>query len=352
MISFGILAKSKKPKKAIGMIKIAKILFLNTLIFVCWASNAQADGSVFSKEEITKDSLLHTFSKFKNPDRFVKNNDDGLDWHDSFKFLDDYALYKIIYFSDGLKVAGYVYEPRKEGKYPGIIYNRGGNREFGMLNPARMVFLFGSLLKEGYVIAASNYRGVDGGEGMEEFGGREVNDILNLIPILEQNPKADASLIGMYGWSRGGMMSYLTLTRTKRIKALVVGGAVSDLFETIADRPDMETHVIAELVPDYQNNKESALNDRSAIKWVDKFPKNVPILMMHGTADWRVKPEQSMSLALEFQKYKVPYRLIMMEGGDHGLSEFREETNRQTIDWFQRFLKNQEALPDLNPHGR
>lgn len=334
------------------MIKITKLLFLINLIFVSSASNAQTDGSVFSKNEITKDSLVHMFSKLKNPERFIVKNEEVLDWNDAFKFLDDFALYKIIYFSDGLKVAGYVYEPRKEGIYPGIIYNRGGNREFGMLNPARMVFLFRDLLKEGYVIAASNYRGTDGGEGMEEFGGREVNDILNLISVLEQNPKADASQIGMYGWSRGGMMSYLTLTRTNRIKALVVGGAVSDLYEVIADRPEMETHVIAELVPDYWTNKEEELHSRSALKWVDKFPKNVPILMMHGTADWRVKPEQSMSLALEFQKHKVPYRLIMMEGGDHGLSEFRAETSRQTIDWFQRFLKNNDALPNLEPHGR
>lgn len=334
------------------MIKITTFLFLSTLLFVGLASNAQADGSVFSKEEITKDSLIQIFSKLKDPERFVEKNERGLDWNEAFKFLDDFALYKIIYFSDGLKVAGYVYEPRKEGKYPCIIYNRGGNREFGMLNPARMVFLFRDLLKEGYVIAASNYRGIDGGEGMEEFGGREVNDILNLIPVLEQNPKADASLIGMYGWSRGGMMSYLTLTRSNRIKALVVGGAVSDLYESIEDRPDMETHVIAELVPEYWTRKEEELHNRSALKWVDKFPKNVPILMMHGTADWRVKPEQSMALALEFQKHKVPYRLLMMEGGDHGLSEFRAETSRQTVDWFQRFLKNNEALPNLEPHGR
>jgi hypothetical protein len=33
------------------------------------------------------------------------------------------------------------------------------------------------------VVVASQYRGNGGGEGHEEFGGAEVHDILNLIPL-------------------------------------------------------------------------------------------------------------------------------------------------------------------------
>ena len=72
------------------------------------------------------------------------------------------------------------------------------------------------------MVVASQYRGNDGGEGMEEFGGADVNDIFNLIPVLDQNPKADTSRIGMEGTSRGGMMTYLCLKRSCRFKAAVV----------------------------------------------------------------------------------------------------------------------------------
>ena len=42
--------------------------------------------------------------------------------------------YKIKYLSDGLKVVGFVVKPKKGGlKFPVIIYNRGGNREFGKI---------------------------------------------------------------------------------------------------------------------------------------------------------------------------------------------------------------------------
>lgn len=81
------------------MMKLTKLLLLITLIFASMVSNAQADGSILSKVGISKDSLINTFSKFKNPERFVVKNKEGLDWNDAFKFLDDFVLYKIIYFS-------------------------------------------------------------------------------------------------------------------------------------------------------------------------------------------------------------------------------------------------------------
>lgn len=147
-------------------------------------------------------------------------------------------------------------------------------------------------------------------------------------------------------------MTYIALSKTNKIKAAAVGGAVSDLFEAIKDRPEMETTVAAELIPNYDNHKDLELTNRSAIKWADRFKRDVPILLLHGNADWRVKPEQTLRLALEFEKYRIPYRLMMFEGADHGISERRDEVNQQIIDWFDRFLKNDEPLPNMEYHGK
>ena len=146
-------------------------------------------------------------------------------------------------------------------------------------------------------------------------------------------------------------MTYIALTRTDRIKAAVVGGAVSDNYEMIRDRPEFGTGVLSELIPKYEENKEVELNKRSAIKWADAFSKNVPILMLHGNSDWRVKPEQSLKLALEFGKYKIPYRLIIFEGGDHEISEHEKEVNEQVLNWFDRYLKKNEPIPNMEYHG-
>ena len=36
-----------------------------------------------------------------------------------------------------------------------------------------------------YVVVGSHYRGNKGSEGKEEFGGSDVNDVINLIPFFE-----------------------------------------------------------------------------------------------------------------------------------------------------------------------
>lgn len=270
---------------------------------------------------------------------------------DKFHFLANVDLYEITYLSDGLKIESFAAIPKKEGKHPAIVYNRGGNRDFGALQLFRgerkypVAYYFSKLANEGYVVIGCNYRGCGKSEGEDEFGGKDVNDVLNLIEVVKEIPEVDASKIGMYGWSRGGMMTYLALTKTNQIKAAVVGGAPTD--KTIIDRPDMETYVYAELIPNYQENKEAELKKRSAYFFADKFPKDVPILMLHGNADWRVKSTSSLKLALEFEKYRIPYRLKIFEGGSHGLREFRTEVDEEVLNWFDRYLKNDEPLPKM-----
>ena len=56
-------------------------------------------------------------------------------------------------------------------------------------------------------------------------------------------------------------------------------------------------------------------------------------------------------MAAALQKALHPYRLIMLEGSDHGLSEHRAEVSTQTRAWLDRFVRDKQASPDLTPHG-
>lgn len=319
--------------------------FIKLFFILALCSSCQAQKSPLLLDQ----SLITDWSPYPFYER-ISDGQNG--WNEAYQYLDSIEVFRITYLSDGLKINGLLVKPKEAGNYPCIIYNRGGNRDFGQLVPGHGALILGQLANEGYVVIASQYRGNGGSEGMEEFGGKDVNDVLALIDVLEEVASADTDKIGMYGWSRGGMMTYIALPKTDKIKAAVVGGAVSDNYDTIEDRPSMESGVLAELIPNYENNKEAELDKRSALKWADQFPKNVPILMLHGNADWRVKPEQSLHLALEFEKHRIPYRLVMYEGGDHGITEHRAEVNQQVVDWFDRFLKHGEALPDMSYHGR
>jgi dipeptidyl aminopeptidase/acylaminoacyl peptidase len=261
-------------------------------------------------------------------------------------------FFHITYLSDGLKVKGYLAVPKKAGKYPCIIYNRGGNRDFGSVTDEGFIARgLGELSAGGYVIAASQYRGNMGGEGKEEFGGKDVNDVLNMIPLFNKVPQADTSRIGMFGGSRGGMMTYLALTKTTVIKAAVVASGIADLHKLLESRPGFDTGVYMPLIPHYKENKLSLLKERSAIEFAEKINKTTPILVIQGTADWRVPTDQVLSLISKFYQLKQPFRFILYEGADHSLTEHRADYLQQIRNWFDDYLRDKKKLPDLTPHG-
>jgi dipeptidyl aminopeptidase/acylaminoacyl peptidase len=155
----------------------------------------------------------------------------------------------------------------------------------------------------------------------------------------------------MIGFSRGGLMTYLALAGTDRLRAAAIVAGVTDSRFTIKDRPDMETFVYAELIPDYWNVKEEALIARSPIEWPERLCPTTPILLLHGTADWRVHPTESIRMAEALFERQRPYRFIMYEGADHGISEFRTEAYGEIRHWLDRYVRDKEELPDLEPHG-
>jgi dipeptidyl aminopeptidase/acylaminoacyl peptidase len=259
-------------------------------------------------------------------------------------------FYRITYLSDGLQVKGYLAIPKKQGKYPCIIFNRGGNKEFSAITDEGFLRNLGKLSREGYVIIASQYRGNAGGEGKEEYGGSDVQDVLHLIPALASLPQADTSRIGMFGWSRGGMMTYIALTKTTKIKAAVVGSGLTDLKKLLADRPAFDSLWIT-MMPDYATRKEELLTSRSATYFADKIARTTPILILQGTADWRVPTDQVLDLVQRFYQLQQPFRFILYEGGQHSLAEFRDDYYTQMINWFNTYLRDRKPWPSLEPHG-
>jgi len=260
-------------------------------------------------------------------------------------------VYRITYLSDGLKVKGYIAEPAKQGRYPGLIFNRGGNREFGKITDPQLLHYMVTMASWGYVVVGSQYRGNDGGEGKEEFGGADVDDVLNLIPVLAQLPKADTARIGMFGGSRGGLMTYLALRRTTRIKAAVIRAGMADAFRSIAERPAMDS-VFADLMPGYAMNRDSVLLTRSPARWAARMCATTPILLEHGTGDWRVSPKDALDMAQALYACKHPFRLLMLEGADHGLSEFHDDADDATRAFLDRYVRDGRGWPSLEPHGK
>lgn len=265
-------------------------------------------------------------------------------------WLESVALWQISYRSDELTIAGFLAHPRMRLHYPCLIYNRGGTGD-AALTPTTAAPLLARIAAWGYLVIASNYRGSPGSMGNDEFGGQDLQDILQLFPLLKQVPFADPNRIGMWGWSRGGLMAYRALAHTERIAAAIIQAGVTDAFDYVARRPEMEQEVFARLIPHYQQQRTAELTRRSAIHWPEQLCKSTPLLLIHGSADWRVDPTQTLRMATKLYEQQHPFRLVIFEGGDHALTEFREELFALAREWLDRYVRDRRSWLSLQPHG-
>lgn len=237
---------------------------------------------------------------------------------------------------DDLKIRGFLIQPKKEGKYPVIIFNRGGNREFGAVSMDMMTQFLSKIADPGFIIIGSQLRGGMKSEGLDEFGGKDVNDVLSLIDIIKKLPNADSSKIGMLGISRGVMTNFLVLKQTGLIKSCVSISGIADLNQK--DRQDMES-LYELLIPNYQTNREAELQKRSPLLAISKTKnKDTSHFIIHGQNDERVNVENALQLYAELSKNKTSSRLQIFENDNHGINGHTDELLKSINAWFKEKL--------------
>lgn len=253
-----------------------------------------------------------------------------------------------VYESDGILVEGVMLRRKTTAaditRLPVVIYNRGGNAARGPLLYGSIHQSMMPLAELGYVVIASQYRGatswptkVERQVELDQFGGNDVNDIKNLLPIIDGMPDADSSRVAMLGASRGGMMSYLAARDMPQLKALIVQAGVADLEAGLTVRPEMEI-IFAEFIPNYSTEKTTQLKARSVLRWLEKLPPNLPILLLHGDEDVRVDVAQSQTLAKALAAKGQPHKLVVYSGADHGLHPKRAEADAEIAAWLKQYL--------------
>ena len=259
----------------------------------------------------------------------------------------------IIYKSDNLKIQGFIYRKKNINKNtPVVIYCRGGNNNKNIKTPELVpgtIFYIAPLLelveKGEVIVFATNYRGSSKSEGIDEMGGKDINDITNLYPIIKKYKFSNEKNISLYAWSRGCTNALLVSKKVKWIKCLILGAGSYDYKIGKKARPKFY-----KIIKQSFKFNDNDLKDRSAIYWSDKIPK-IPILLLHGTADWRVSVENSIKLSLELYKNKIPYKLVIYPGGDHSLSEYITEVKNEIILFINNYLLNNKEI-NLELHGK
>ncbi len=291
-------------------------IMICTLLFCLCACGKEAEDGIWKVESYEKKEDIISIEE--------------LDLEQIYQEGVEVYTYKIKYQSDGCEVVSYLSVPisclEEKKAYPCIIFNRGGNRDYGANEPENIAYLAET---SKMIIFASQYRGVDGGTGKDEFGGDDLQDVSKLIDLCEYFSFVDMEQLYMMGISRGGMMTYMAVREDDRIKKAVVVSGEADNFMGWEEREDMH-EVYMDLIGKTPEEAPEEYEKRSATYWADEI--KCPILIIHSKLDERVSYAQAEKMAQCLEEAGKEYKFISYEDDVHGL---HPEDFDIIMDWCQ-----------------
>lgn len=257
---------------------------------------------------------------------------------EKFTHLNDVTVYDLEYHSfDNTFVKGFLIAPKdKSKKYPVLIFNRGGNGHYGMVTEPYIVRFLSKIAAQGYIVIGSQLRGSEGSEGEDEWGGRDIDDVLYLFKIIDQLKNTDTSRIAQLGWSRGGVTNFHLLKKTDRVKATITIAGPADLLST--NRKEM-FKVYKNRIKDYAKDSITITNRVSPIYQLDSIKnKKAPLLFLHGDKDSSVPVTNSELLNAKARQIGLQSTMIAYPEGDHGLMKQIDSVLKDVIEWLKRVL--------------
>jgi len=254
--------------------------------------------------------------------------------------VEDHLAYRgfecrvIAYASGGLRIGGLLWKPvdTRGKRLPLLIALRGGNNKFGAMEPWRY-WGWHDILKAGYVVLASQYRGGPGSDGTDSYGSRgDLDDVRNLVPLARSLGYVDTDRLFAHGGSRGGMQLYMLARAGMPFRAMAVRGGVADFRRNMELRPGMRG--ATRMMPDHAADPEGALDRRSAAKWAHEIA--VPTIIFHGTDDWRSSVQDALDVGDGLHKARTPFEMHLYEGDTHAIDLNQADMIRRTIGFFER----------------
>jgi dipeptidyl aminopeptidase/acylaminoacyl peptidase len=288
-------------------------------------------------------------------------------WTDSNPWTSeiDFAVQETIAWKarDGLRIEGVLIRPleeRKGTRYPLIHVVHGGPESHwqdawltSYSQPGQVA------AAQGYAVLYANYRGSTGrgvefseldqadsaGDPTGKKAG-EFYDLVDGIAYLVEQGLVDKSKVGVTGGSYGGYASaWCATVLTEHFAASVMFVGISDWVSKFGttDIPNEMNLVHARKWP---WDEWEWFRERSPLYYAKQA--RTPILILHGEADTRVHPSQSLELYRYLKTLgQVPVRLVLYPGEGHGNRQAaaRYDYSLRMMGWMDHYLKGPGGEP-------
>lgn len=236
--------------------------------------------------------------------------------------IEDTITYQVLYKVDDCTVSAFISLPKdyETKDYPLVIYNRGGNGNFSSLN-AESVAIYTHAME--CVVIASNYRETTPGTGVDEFGGKDVNDVVFWMDIVPKLDFIEKGSVFMIGESRGGMQTCLALLNDNNnvIKAAACISGIYDVTDIYNSRTDMQEMLVRRIGGTPEQCPEE-YQKRSAINFVEQL--KTPLIIVHSTGDTTVPYSQSQEFVDALEANGKTVEFITREDSYHSITSSSE----------------------------
>ena len=239
------------------------------------------------------------------------------------------------------------FDPNK--KYPVLFCNYGGPGSQQVLNRFGSVSMWHQMLAEqGYIVVSVDNTGT-GSRGEEfkkktylQLGKLEIEDQIDAAKWLATLPYVDARNIGHWGWSFGGFMSSLAITKGAGVfSAAVAVAPVTNwrFYDNIYTERYMRT----------PQENPNGYDDNSPINFANRIQGK--FLLIHGTADDNVHFQNSAQFVTALVKANIDFETMYYPNKNHGISGAADNTTyhlwRKMTNWIFTNLTNENVHAPL-----
>ncbi|MFM9956048.1 MAG: alpha/beta hydrolase family protein [Opitutaceae bacterium] len=247
-------------------------------------------------------------------------------------------------------IPGYIFTPAGLAagkKLPALVLVHGGNHV--QLGNEWFPWI-AEAIKRGYTVIFPEYRGSSGHDETiyeNNYGVTDLADVLAAAAYFSKKEFVDASRMGIFGHSRGGMITLRSLqVEPKRFKAAVDVAGLADLVAFMGYKTEARRQDIAS-----QKNFGGKLPDKNLPAYIDVSPAfhvekiETPVLLLSTTGDKTVPYQLHNKRVIEslkaYGKVHDSHLYELAPGGHEFLnvdSDEGRDSMKRTFEWFAKYL--------------